>query len=378
MQRYCKSTLNPTWCTLRYIVQLSRSSSRKNAAWLDQSTNSQPCRCLNTDPKHEEADARRKRQDTIMNVFDRKAKRIQRDRAAVAENHQVFDYIKDEFGYRLADRICDIKRKFDVAVELGCGKGFASKHVYSDMVTRLYQCELSQKLLELSHSSPEVATYKVIADEEFFPFKTNSLDLVFSNLSFHWVNDLPGCFHQIYDALKNDAVFLGSMFGGDTLYQLRVALQLAELEREGGFAPHVSPFTDVRDLGNLLAQAGFTMLTIDIDEMTVNYPTMYEVMFDLKGMGENNCAWSRKTQLHRDTMIAAAAIYQDMYGNEKGVPATFQVINFIGWKPDPTQPQAAKRGSGEISLKDLDKINQLASQSEDHQTNQDFTSPKKE
>lgn len=29
-----------------------------------------------------------------------------------------------------------------------------------------------------------------------------------------------------------------------------------------GFAPHVSPFTDVRDLGNLLAQAGFTMLTI--------------------------------------------------------------------------------------------------------------------
>lgn len=38
---------------------------------------------------------------------------------------------------------------------------------------------------------------------------------------------------QIYDALKNDAVFLGSMFGGDTLYQLRVALQLAELEREG-------------------------------------------------------------------------------------------------------------------------------------------------
>lgn len=96
MQRYCKSTLNPTWCTLRYIVQLSRSPSRKNAAWLDQSTNSQPCRCLNTDPKHEEADARRKRQDTIMNVFDRKAKRIQRDRAAMAENHQVFDYIKDE------------------------------------------------------------------------------------------------------------------------------------------------------------------------------------------------------------------------------------------------------------------------------------------
>ena len=29
------------------------------------------------------------------------------------------------------------------------------------------------------------------------------------------------------------------MFGGDTLVELRVSLQLAELEREGGFSPHV-------------------------------------------------------------------------------------------------------------------------------------------
>jgi NADH dehydrogenase [ubiquinone] 1 alpha subcomplex assembly factor 5 len=33
------------------------------------------------------------------------------------------------------------------------------------------------------------------------------------------------------------------MFGGDTLFELRTALQLAELEREGGIAPHVSPMT---------------------------------------------------------------------------------------------------------------------------------------
>ena len=35
------------------------------------------------------------------------------------------------------------------------------------------------------------------------------------------------------------------MFGGETLYELRVALQLAETEREGGIAPHISPFVEV-------------------------------------------------------------------------------------------------------------------------------------
>jgi NADH dehydrogenase [ubiquinone] 1 alpha subcomplex assembly factor 5 len=45
--------------------------------------------------------------------------------------------------------------------------------------------------------------------------------------------------------LKPDGVFIGSMFGGETLYELRVSLQLAETEREGGIAPHISPFVEV-------------------------------------------------------------------------------------------------------------------------------------
>ncbi|XP_076463601.1 arginine-hydroxylase NDUFAF5, mitochondrial-like [Babylonia areolata] len=357
MQMSRKVLNNTTWCRFKHLVQ-------QHGLLMQSATGHrikpEIHRCSSSSTP-----ARGRPQETVMNVFDRKAKRVQRDRSALAEDHEVYDYIKDEFGYRLSDRICDIKRKFGVAVELGCGKGFVSRNIYSDMVDTLYQCELSAKTLELSHPSPEVPTHKVIADEEFFPFKDNSLDLVFSNLSLHWVNDLPGCFRQVHAALKNDAVFMGSMFGGDTLFELRVALQLAELEREGGFAAHVSPYTDVQDLGNLLTRAGYTMLTIDIDEMAITYPTMYELMYDLKGMGENNCSWSRKLLLHRDTMAAAASIYQTMYGGERGIPATFQVINFIGWKPDPSQPQAAKRGSGEVSLKDLDKVDQLTRQIRD-------------
>ncbi|KAK7103785.1 arginine-hydroxylase NDUFAF5, mitochondrial-like [Littorina saxatilis] len=363
MQRCRKVLFNTTWCRFRRLTKLSSSALVKSSP--DLAGEPTCCRCASTSSAGSNPASTKRPAETVMNVFDRRAKRMQRDRAAVAEDHEVYDYLKDEFGYRLSDRLCDIKRKFSVAVELGCGKGFVSRNVYSDMVDTLYQCELSTKTLDLAQPSPEVPTYKLIVDEEFIPFKEDSLDLVFSNLSLHWVNDLPSCFRQIQRALRNDAPLIGSMFGGDTLYELRVALQLAELEREGGFAPHISPYTDVQDLGNLLTRAGYTMLTIDIDEATINYPTMYELMFDLKGMGENNCSWSRKLLMHRDTMVAAAAIYQSMYGNEQGVPATFQVINFIGWKPDPNQPQAAERGSGEVSLKDLGKVNQLAKQIED-------------
>ena len=33
--------------------------------------------------------------------------------------------------------------------------------------------------------------------------------------------------------LKKDCAFIGAMFAGDTLFELRVSLQLAELERRG-------------------------------------------------------------------------------------------------------------------------------------------------
>lgn len=57
------------------------------------------------------------------------------------------------------------------------------------------------------------------------------------------------------------------------------------------------------------------------------------------GMGESGCAWSRPSLLRRKAMVAAAAIYKDLYGNQEGtsVPATFQLLYFIGWKPHPSQ-----------------------------------------
>ena len=38
-------------------------------------------------------------------------------------------------------------RKFDVAAELGCGRGHVGKHIYSDMVGTYYQCDFAEKVL---------------------------------------------------------------------------------------------------------------------------------------------------------------------------------------------------------------------------------------
>lgn len=62
---------------------------------------------------------------------------------------------------------------------------------------------------------------RIVTDEEILPFEDNEFDLVISNLSLHWINDLPGLFAQTRNKLKPDGFFLASVFGEETLYQLR-------------------------------------------------------------------------------------------------------------------------------------------------------------
>ncbi|GFY42362.1 arginine-hydroxylase NDUFAF5, mitochondrial [Trichonephila inaurata madagascariensis] len=197
-----------------------------------------------------------------LDIFDRNAKRFHRNWSALVQEGHVFDYVKDEIGDRVADRVFDITRKFSVAVELGCGKGHVTKHLTSENVQMIYQCDSSPKMLEKSKISEDIPTFRMVVDEEYLPFAENSVDIFISSLNFHWINDLPSVFEQIHRALKPDGVLIASMFGGDTLFELRSSLQLAETEREGGFSPHISPFARIRDIGDLLTRAGYTMLTI--------------------------------------------------------------------------------------------------------------------
>jgi NADH dehydrogenase [ubiquinone] 1 alpha subcomplex assembly factor 5 len=46
-------------------------------------------------------------------------------------------------------------------------------------------------------------------------------------------------------------------------------------------------------MSRLLTRAGFALTTVDVDEIQVNYPSAFELMEDLKAMGESNAVASR-------------------------------------------------------------------------------------
>ncbi|CAN0411580.1 unnamed protein product [Discosporangium mesarthrocarpum] len=277
-------------------------------------------------------------------LFDRKIVRRRRDRAAATfADH---DFLHDEISDQLADRLRDVKRDFAIALDLGGGHGTTA---FDPPPETLVTADLSARLL-----GRVPGNLRVSADEEFLPFGTNAFDLIASTLSLHWVNDLPGALVQIRGALKPDGLFVAAMLGGDTLIELRRAFLEAEAETTGGTSPHTSPVADVADAGALLQRAGFALPVIDTDTITVTYSDMFALMRELRGMGESNAVAARsRAGLRRDTLFAAAARYQELYGDEDGrIPATFQIIWMTGWAPHQTQQQPLRPGSGTTRLAD--------------------------
>lgn len=277
-------------------------------------------------------------------IFDRRALRRNRDRAA--KNFTAHDFLVREVADRLYDKYRDITRDFNHILDLGSHDGTLAKLLKDKFVISQ---DLSRKFLQPNRR------IRVQADEEFLPYLPGSLDLILSNLSLHWVNDLPGCLAQIKQALKPDGLFLCALFGGETLTELRQCLMEAEINITGGASPRISPYVDVKNAGSLLQRAGFALPVVDTDRITVTYENAFKLMQELKGMGEVNILTKRfKGLTSPRVMMECAKIYQDKFTDHRGrITVTFDIIYMMGWSPHESQQQPLKPGQGKVSLTDV-------------------------
>lgn len=283
-----------------------------------------------------------------MMVFDRRLVRLRRDRAAPGLGGHGFLF--DHVAAMLADRLLDVSRRFPQALDLGCHDGAVARALAgTGRVDTLVQADLSPALACRAAADGRPA---LACDEEMLPFGEGTLDLVLSNLSLHWVNDLPGALLQIRQALRPDGLFLAAMLGAGTLAELRTALVEAETETMGGASPRLSPFADLRDAAGLLQRAGFTLPVADAETVTVSYDNAFRLFADLRGMGETNAGLNRNPAIPpRALWPTVAARYAERFAEPDGrIPATFEVLFLAGWAPHEAQQKPLKPGSATRSL----------------------------
>ena len=277
-------------------------------------------------------------------VFDRP---LVRRRLARAIQGGYADFLLRRAVDDLDDRLGTVLRHFPLALDVGTPTRLLAEWLAAsgriDEVVRLTPV-------------PEPATgpLAVVGDAEALPFAGGRFDLAVSLLALQSVNDLPGALVQIRRALKPDGLFLGCLFGGGTLHELRQAFTQAEAELEGGVSPRVAPFADVSDLGGLLQRAGFALPVADLEPVIVRYADPFGLFRDLRAMGLTNALVDRRTTpLRRATLLRAADIYAERFADADGrLRATFEVAWLSGWAPHESQQKPLKPGSARVRLAD--------------------------
>ena len=259
-------------------------------------------------------------------LFDFRTARMRQDRARRLKGERFFDRTALE---GLGDRLASVTRRFSHGLMVGAA-------VPPEM-----------KAFAENWSQADFDEHEVLAAGEA------QFDLAISLFSLQAINDLPGALVQIRRALKPDGLFLGVLFGGATLGELRQSFAAAESETMGGISPRVSPFADVRDLGGLLQRGGFALPVADVERNHIRYGDFFALARDLRAHGLTNVLSERRKQfLRRATLAAMLGHYRAGHADGGKLNATFEIVYLTGWSPHQSQQQPLKPGSAKARLAD--------------------------
>jgi len=270
-------------------------------------------------------------------VFDQSRVRSAFDRAA--ECYEQVAVLQNEVCSRLLEKLDVVKIKPEYILDAGTGTGSAVPNLFARYKkAQLVALDLSEKMLHqvARHGSFFRAPHRVCADIQHLPFEDNVFDLVFSNLSLQWCNDLNAALLEARRVLKPGGLFVFTTFGPDTLKELR--LSWAKIDA----ANHVNHFIDMHDIGDALLQDGYAEPVMECEILTVTYDSVDEIMHDLKAIGANITAQveagssvkpnSRKGLGGKSTLQSLRTSYE-AFRQGDCLPASYEIIYGHAWKP---------------------------------------------
>lgn len=218
-----------------------------------------------------------------------------------------------DIGCATGDGIRDLQQRYARALPLALDYALPMLHAVRARTSRLQR---------IARRGPRLLN----ADVRALPLATNSLGLVWSNLMLHWLDDPLPALRELHRVLEVGGLLSFATLGPDTLKELRGAAAGV------GAGDTVRRFLDMHDLGDMLVAAGFGDPVMDMEMITLTYPSPRAFLADQRHLGVRDALLGG--QGWRDWRRLLNAWPQDAGGR---LPASFEIVYGHAWKPEPRQ-----------------------------------------
>lgn len=252
-----------------------------------------------------------------------------------ADRYEQAAALQQEVESRLLDRLDLVRLQPSRMLDLGCGTGRGSQALLMRYPKAgLVSLDLASAML--SHTRKRGRWLRrpacVCADAEHLPFSEQSFDLVYSSLMLQWCGDIDAVFRGVQRVLKPGGLFMFTTFGPDTLHELRNSWAAVD-----GYT-HVNAFMDMHDMGDALMRCGFAAPVMDVEQLTVTYKDVRQLMRDLKQIGAHNITRGRRRGLTGKQHMQGFIEAYEQYRTDGLLPASYEVVNGHAWAAETAIP----------------------------------------
>jgi len=253
-----------------------------------------------------------------------------------AEHYDDVAVLQREVGQRIVERLELIKLSPQCILDVGAGTGFVSQALarfYKK--SRVLSLDIAPRMLQVARAKNnwidklKGSQVYICGDAESLPVRDNSVDLIFSNLTLQWCEDLDHTFKEFWRVLKPGGLLMFSTFGPDTLKELRYSWARADENYQNY---HVNQFIDMHDIGDALMRAGLADPVMDVEHFTLTYPDVYKLMRELKALGAHNVASSRRHSLTGKSRLNRMISAYEEFRVDNLLPATYEVVYGHAWR----------------------------------------------
>lgn len=265
-------------------------------------------------------------------VIDKKLARLAFERAA--RTYDEAAVLQREVNHHLLERLDYINYQPRMILDVGAGTGYATHSLQKLYPSaNLLALDIAHPMLSVARSRARLwsrLTKKIkfiTAEAEKLPLANNSVDMVYSNLTVQWVNDLDVALSEFTRVLKPGGMLLFSTFGPDTLKELRNSWNAVDQYS------HVNPFLDMHDVGDAMLRARLAEPVMDVENFTMTYKDVFAIMRDLKAIGAHNVTSARPKGLMGKSHFKVLEQQYEQYRQDSVLPVSYEVVYGHAWKP---------------------------------------------